>query len=199
MCPSDFERRERERHRDAPPLFLGIEVGDRRAVLDPAEPVGGAGREQQRLGQGRLARRRRGRPGRRCGSWPSGRSSPRTPLSRSVSPGRSGSPTAGKGSLRMPLRACHRLRVHPWYPRPRRSRTRALAVRARDIRARWVATGCPISTSSRELEETACSTGAGAAVSSGASAPSATGCDASASVRMRSRCSVWSHPRSPRC
>ena len=36
-------------------------------------PVDGAGAVQQRLGQRRLARRRRGRPGRRCGSCPVGK------------------------------------------------------------------------------------------------------------------------------
>ena len=45
------ERGERERHRDAPALLLGIEVADRGAVLDLAEPVDGAGGEDEGLGE----------------------------------------------------------------------------------------------------------------------------------------------------
>ena len=51
-----LERRERERQGQPALLLLGVEVGDRRSVLDPADPSDGAGAVQQRLGQGRLAR-----------------------------------------------------------------------------------------------------------------------------------------------
>ena len=56
-----------------------------------------------------------------------------------------------------------------WYPRPALAdaSTRGSAW---TLGRAWAATGCPISTSSR-LEETACSTDAGAMASSGASAP----------------------------
>ena len=50
----ELERGERERHRDVAALLFGIEVGDRRAVFDPAHAGDGAGAEQQRLGQGGL-------------------------------------------------------------------------------------------------------------------------------------------------
>ena len=50
-----LERRDGERQRDAPALLLGVVVADRGAVLDPPEPVDGAGAVQERLGQRRLA------------------------------------------------------------------------------------------------------------------------------------------------
>ena len=54
--PVALERRERERHGDAAPLLLGIEVADGVVVLDPSHPRDRAGGEQQCLGQRGLAR-----------------------------------------------------------------------------------------------------------------------------------------------
>ena len=51
----ELERRERERHRDPAPLLLGVEVADRRAVLDLAQAGDRPGGEQEGLGQRRLA------------------------------------------------------------------------------------------------------------------------------------------------
>ncbi len=51
-----LERRHRQRHRDAPPRFLGVEVGDGGAVLDPAQAADGAGVVEEGLGQGGLPR-----------------------------------------------------------------------------------------------------------------------------------------------
>ncbi len=52
----DLERRERERHRDAAALLLGVEVTDRRAVLDPAQADDRPRVEEQGLGQRGLPR-----------------------------------------------------------------------------------------------------------------------------------------------
>ena len=49
-----LERGHGQRDRDAALLLLGLGVGGRRAVLDPPDPVDGAGSGQQRLGQGGL-------------------------------------------------------------------------------------------------------------------------------------------------
>ena len=51
-----LERSEREGHGDLAAGLFGIEVGGGRAVLDPAEPGDGSGVEQERLGEGGLAR-----------------------------------------------------------------------------------------------------------------------------------------------
>ena len=52
----ELERRDGERHRDAASGGLGVEVADGVAVLDPTRAGDRAGGEEQRLGQGRLAR-----------------------------------------------------------------------------------------------------------------------------------------------
>ena len=51
----ELERRQRERHRDPAALLLGVEVADRRAVLDLAEAGDRPGREQEGLGERGLA------------------------------------------------------------------------------------------------------------------------------------------------
>ena len=51
----ELERCDRKRHGDGPPLLFGIEVGDGRAVFDPAHARDRAGAEEERLRQGRLA------------------------------------------------------------------------------------------------------------------------------------------------
>ena len=75
----ELERRQRERHGDPPALLLGIEVADGRCRPRPC-PVGGSPRRRGGAPRpARSCRRHRGRRGRRCGSWPSGTSSPSTP------------------------------------------------------------------------------------------------------------------------
>ena len=51
----ELERRQCERHRDAAPLFLGVEVADGRAVLDLAQAGDRPGCEQERFGERSLA------------------------------------------------------------------------------------------------------------------------------------------------
>ena len=69
----ELERRDGERDRDVAPRGLGVEVADGGAVLDPPGPRDRPGMEQERLGERGLARRRRARRGRRCGSWSVGK------------------------------------------------------------------------------------------------------------------------------
>src|SRR5205085_2557893 len=51
----ELEGRERERHRDGPPLLLRVEIRNGRAVFDAPDARDRAGTEQQRLRERRLA------------------------------------------------------------------------------------------------------------------------------------------------
>ena len=55
LVPVVLERRERERHGDAPPLLFGIEVARGVVVLDPAQARYRPGGEQHGFGEGGLA------------------------------------------------------------------------------------------------------------------------------------------------
>ncbi len=75
----ELERRERERHRDA--RAAAPRGRSRRQWCRPRPCPCGSSLRWRRGGPrpARSSRRRRARRGRRCGSWPSGRSSPTTP------------------------------------------------------------------------------------------------------------------------
>ena len=97
LWPSSSNGRERERHRDPAALLLGVEVATRSSRPRPC-PGGGSRRRRRAAPRpARSCRRRRGRRGRRCGSWPSGTSSPTTPGMFGV--------VRGRASLRRQLRA----------------------------------------------------------------------------------------------
>ena len=155
----ELERRERERHRDPPPLLLGVEVADGRCRPRPGpRRVDRAGVRRAAPRPARSCRRRRGRRGRRCGSWPSGTSSPRTPVVAEQSgdlrkaESRNGVPERDQGA---------------WYRRFDRLANASTggapgqpARRTRRSASRWHA-----------IRSTSCSTDAGATASSGASDP----------------------------
>ena len=168
MCPSSSNGASASETEMRAALLLGIEVATVVPSSTLPEPGRGAGRRRGGPRRARSYRRRRARPGRRCGSWPSGRSSPEPPGEMSI-----------RHSERRSLGTVSRDGPGRRYRGFGSSRSRA---RARDATGTQDFPG-------RISQETSCSTDAGAAVSSRASDPSATGCDASASAPMRSRSS----------